>query len=105
MPIPPLIARARNTAAAGYSAADSVLILDGDLVAEDLEPGSAIAVAVANAGHGRQLELRLIGGAPASHLPAGMQARAETSGVERNDEAAIRARLRSKLSTEELALL
>jgi hypothetical protein len=83
-----------------------VLTLDGDLVAEDLEPGSTVAAAVASAGRGRQLELRLIGGALASHLPAGMQARAETSGVERpNDDAAIRARLRSKLSTEELALL
>ena len=107
---PALITRVRNTAAAGYSAAAGVLTLDGDLVAEDLEPGSTVAAAVASAARGRRLELRLIGGAPASHLPAGMPARAaqpaEATGGERsNDDAAIRARLRSKLSTEELALL
>jgi len=103
---PALIARARNTAAARYSAADGVLTLDGDLVAEDLEPGSTVAAAVASAARGRQLELRLVGGTPPSHLRAGEQAQAETTGVERaDDEAAIRARLRSKLSAEELALL
>jgi len=103
---PVLIARARNTAAVGYSTADGGLTLDGDLVAEDLEPGSTVAAAVASAARGCQLELRLVGGAPASHLPAGAHARAETDGAERSDdEAAIRARLRSKLSAEELALI
>jgi len=101
-----LIARARNTAAVGYSAADGVLTLDGDLVAEDLEPGSTVGAAVASAARGCQLELRLVGGARPSHLPAGAHARAETNGAERSDdEAAIRARLRSKLSAEELALI
>ncbi|MBV9133722.1 MAG: hypothetical protein JO318_13550 [Chloroflexi bacterium] len=49
--------RLRNTGTAGYDAVRGVLTLDGDLVAEDLEPGSVVLTAVATAA-GRQLQVR-----------------------------------------------
>jgi hypothetical protein len=111
--------RLRNTGTAGYDPASGVLTLDGDLGAEDLEPGSAVLTAVERAA-GRQLKVELVGGAATRRMPPATQRPANDlkrtqgasaspgewdSASQADDAADRRTRYEQSLSVEDFALL
>jgi Helix-turn-helix domain len=108
---PSLEARVRNTGTVAYNGADGVLTLEGDLVAEDLEPGSVVVEAVVAAARGRELELRLLGISPSSRLTlrtegaSSQTSNARAESIDGEAAATVRARLAEKLSADELARL
>jgi hypothetical protein len=65
-----LVARARNTGTAGYNAAEHVLTLDGDLVADDLSHDGPIVRAVIAAADGIQVDIRLVASKTADRVAA-----------------------------------